>query len=100
MKLAANSFKRVMASPLVEGFNFQFPATMGRRWSRGAVGTGSAAEAEDFFHDPMPYVFGADGDNINSVVLRLDLEMAVCADEAVDVAVVRGDVCTIASPPF
>ena len=97
MKLAANRFKRVMASPLVEGFNFQFPATMGLRW-RGAVGTGSAAE-EDFFHDPMPYVFGADGDNINSV-LRLDLEMAVCAEEAVDVAVVRGDVCTIASPPF
>ena len=92
-----------MASPLVEGFNFQFPATMGLRWRGGAVvgSTGSAAEEEeDFFHDPMPYVFGADGDNINSVVLGLDLEMAVCAEEAVDVAaVVRGDVCTIASPP-
>ena len=74
---------------------------MGLRWSRGAVGnTGSSAAEEDFFHDPMPYVFGADGDNINSVVLGLDLEMAVCAEEAVDVAVVRGDVCTIASPPF
>mmetsp|Transcript_20126 Transcript_20126/g.42317 ORF Transcript_20126/g.42317 Transcript_20126/m.42317 type:complete len:201 (+) Transcript_20126:54-656(+) len=57
MKLAARSFRRVIASPRVAGLSFQLPATIGRR-SFAEDEVTAAAEEEDaslpLFQEPIP----------------------------------------------
>jgi len=60
-----------MASPRVDGFNFQFPATMVLRCSVSEVEIEEDDESEDFFHDPMPYRLGG-GAAMAVTALELD----------------------------